>query len=363
METPKSEFNFELGTDMELDFDTAYKNFEDNFEDEIEEAVNYNTQQMGLLSGSGLEQNNRMDHTTEVKTPEPRIFNQQGYVGNFQEELKLQGHALTQNTLLLLNAEKTPIKIKDHLASDNQSVISGTFSEIIQKNAAYFQQQIHPSLIIPTQNAKIIPSTRPGTAEYPSLFPVDFNGLSHIKSPTPMSASPSPGACVKSPEPDLIPSPKIKTGIPPTQQRTEDGKEFNLLSVKETSELLNFLTRLENPEPARTPPKKRKLSYDELLKKVDNIEKKLDAHKNKHKLSERKRRAIINDRFNKLITLVKFPRKNDNPKQKRVTKHQQLQYIIEDLEDVTKQNTDIETFLKSHQLLDQFELWKNNIAK
>lgn len=344
METPKSEFNFELGTDMELDFDTAYKNFEENFDD-----VNYNTQQMEILSGPNLISNYSMYHTTDAKTPEPPVLNQKGF----------QGNALTQNTLSLLSGEKTPIRAQEHLASDNQSVISGTFSEMIQKNAVYFQQQTHPSLIIPTQNMKSLPNTRPVTSEYTSLFHGDFNGFTTMKSPTPLSASASPGA-VKSPEPGLVSLPKLKARLSPTQQRIEETKEFNLLSVKETSELLNFLTRLENPEPAV---KKRKLSYDELLKKVDNIEKKLDAHKNKHKLSERKRRAVINDRFNKLITLVKFPRKNNNTKQKRVTKHQQLQYIIEDLEEVTQQNTDIEAFLKSHQLLDQFELWKNNVAK
>ncbi|KAL6934356.1 hypothetical protein ACO0OL_002898 [Hanseniaspora opuntiae] len=325
METPKSEFNFELGTDMELDFDTAYKNFEENFDDED---VNYNTQQMEILSGSNLGANNNIHHTIDIKTPEPPVLNQKGF----------QGNTLTHNTLSLLSGEKTPVKTHEHPASDNQSVVSGTFSEMIQKNAAYFQQQIHPSLVIPTQNIKSAPNTRPGTSEYTSLFPADFSGFATMKSPTPLSASASPGAI----------------------RLPESGLEFNLLSVKETSELLSFLARLENPEPAV---KKRKLSYDELLQKVDNIERKLDAHKNKHKLSERKRRAVINDRFNKLVTMVKLPRKGDGAKQKRVTKHQQLQYIIEDLEEVTQQNTDIEAFLKTHQLMDQFELWKNNVAK
>lgn len=346
METPKSEFNFELGTDMELDFDTAYKNFEENFDDED---VNYNTQQMEILSGSNLGANNNIHHTIDIKTPEPPVLNQKGF----------QGNTLTHNTLSLLSGEKTPAKTHEHPASDNQSVVSGTFSEMIQKNAAYFQQQIHPSLVIPTQNIKSAPNTRPGTSEYTSLFPADFSGFATMQSPTPLSASASPGA-IKSPESGLVSLPKLKPSLPATQQRNEETKEFNLLSVKETSELLSFLARLENPEPAV---KKRKLSYDELLQKVDNIERKLDAHKNKHKLSERKRRAVINDRFNKLVTMVKLPRKGDGAKQKRVTKHQQLQYIIEDLEEVTQQNTDIEAFLKTHQLMDQFELWKNDVAK
>lgn len=346
METPKSEFNIELGTDLELDFDTAYKNFEENFDDED---ANFNTQHMEMFTGPNMGSHNILYHTMDAKTPEPPVFNQKGYPGN----------ALTQNTLSLLSGEKTPSRAQDHLVSDNQSVVSGTFSEMIQKNAAYFQQQIHPSMIMPTQNIKSVPNTRPGTSEYASLFSADFNGLATMKSPTPLSASASPGAA-RAPESGLVLLPKPKASIPPSQQRNTDTKEFNLLSVQETSELLNFLTRLENPEPAV---KKRKLSYDELLKKVVNIEKRLDSHKNKHKLSERKRRAVINDRFNKLVTMVRFPRKSESATQKRLTKHQQLQYIIEDLEEVTQQNTDIEAFLKTHQLLDHFELWKNDVAK
>lgn len=359
METPKSDFNFGLGTDMDLDFDTAYKNFEENFEEEIDEAVNYNNQQIAIPNVH-FDKIGELPHQPfDLKTPEPANYNQHIEIShNLQADFKNQNIALTQNALSLLNADKTPSKIQDHLMSDNQSVLSGTFSEIIQKNAAYFQhQQVQPSLIIP----KSISNTRPGTANPNPLFPtLDFQGFPNLKSPesqTPMSVSESPGIYPKSPDPAVL---------PPTKPSDEGNKKFNLLSVKETSELLNFLSKLEKPDhsPHKKIVNKQKLSYDDLLQKVNNIEKKLDAHKNKHKLSERKRRAVINERFNSLIELIKLPRKNkENEKKTRVTKYQQLQYVIEDIEEVTTKNAEIEVFLEKHGLMDQFELWKANLTK
>lgn len=372
MTTPKHDFNFGLNSEMDIDFDTAYKNFEENFDEEMDEALNYNNEQSDVLISTYFDKIEDMPYQAfEMKTPEPGNFNQNlGFPNNFQPEFQQNNYFLTPTNLSLLNADKTPSKTQEHWINDNQSVISGTSSEIIQKDTEYFQQlQIQPSVNVPTQHNNSNITT--GASDQNLLFPaVELQGhpnIKHLPNQPIMSVSKSPELYPKPSETGLkaLPNSNLNTNF--AQLKTDENNNFNLLSVKETTDLLNFLTKLETPEqPIKKPlSDKKKLSYDELLKKVDNIEKKLDAHKNKHKLSERKRRAVINERFNNLIELVVYPRNGEqsNKKSTRITKHQQLQYVIEDLEDVTKQNTDIESFLQTHQLMDHFELWKANLTK
>ncbi|XBW36347.1 hypothetical protein QEN19_001927 [Hanseniaspora menglaensis] len=173
-----------------------------------------------------------------------------------------------------------------------------------------------------------------------------------------------------------------------------DHNGFKLLTAKETDTIVNFLDQfdkdvnkintisssnklldeapiIENEVKEETidalvetekikavENKKRKLSYDELQEQFVIMEKKLAVNKNRHRISEKKRRATINDIFQELTQCIRYPRGSfQNVKKVRVTKYKLLDYVIEDITAVLKNNSDLEVFINKIGKDNDFNAW------